>query len=299
MELRHLRYFVAVAEERHFGRAARRLHIAQPPLSRQIQMLESELGFSLFDRSRRQVELTSAGTVLLRHARHVFEAIDLAVHEARRASKGESGRLVVGYPSSLAYSGLTELLRAYRARFPEVEVVLREMPPQHQIDSLKRGEIDVGFIRGRIEDAAITVECVRREPLVVALPAEHPLAGRARVKVAQLAHDPFVIFPRDRGPAFFDQIVSMCHDAGFTPRIAQQAPQLDLVSLVAAGFGVSIVPESLRLLGRDGIAFRPLVGAPVSELLAAWRSGEPSPAVHEFVAIVRAHLKRPPASAAS
>jgi DNA-binding transcriptional LysR family regulator len=294
MELRHLRYFVAVAEERHFGRAAQRLRIAQPPLSRQIQMLESELGFALFDRSRRKVELTAAGAVLLDHARRIFEAIDLAVHEAARASKGESGRLVVGYPSSLAYSGLTELLRAYRARFPEVEVVLREMPPQHQIDALKRSEIDVGFIRGRFVEPTIASECVRREPLVVALPAEHPLAGRARIKLAQLALDPFVIFPRDRGPVFFDQIVSMCHDAGFTPRITQQAPQLDLVSLVAAGFGVSIVPESLRLLGRDGITFRPLVGAPVSELLAAWRSGEPSPAVHEFVAIVRAHLKGSP-----
>src|SRR5438552_16646477 len=150
MELPHLRYFVAVAEERHFGRAAKRLHIAQPPLSRQIQMLESELGFVLFERSPK-VELTAAGAVLLDRTRQVFEAIDLAVHEARRASKGETGRIVVGYPSSLAYSGLTELLRSYRARFPAVEVALREMPPQHQIDALKGGRIDVGCVRGRFE----------------------------------------------------------------------------------------------------------------------------------------------------
>jgi len=291
MELRHLRYFVAVAEERHFGRAAKRLHIAQPPLSRQIQMLESELGFVLFERTPK-VELTAAGAVLLERTRQVFEAIDLAVHEARRASKGETGRVVVGYPSSLAYSGLTELLRSYRARFPAVEVALREMPPQHQIDALKRGSIDVGFVRGRFEEPAITAECVRREPLVVALPAEHPQAKRARVRLTHLAHDPFVLFPRDRGPAFFDQIVAMCRDAGFTPRITQEAPQLDLVSLVAAGFGVSIVPASLRRLAREGLVMRPLVGAPVSELFVAWRAGEPSPAVHELVAIARVLLPK-------
>ena len=129
MEIRHLRYFVAVAEELHFGRAARRLHIQQPPLSRQIQDLESELGFPLFERSRRRVELTPAGRALLGRARQVFDALDVAIHDARSASEGESGRLVVGYPSSLAYSGLTELLRAFHTRFPSVEISLRELPP--------------------------------------------------------------------------------------------------------------------------------------------------------------------------
>src|SRR5262245_32624600 len=145
MELRHLRYFIAVAEEGHFGRAARRLRIAQPPLSRQLQALEEELGFALIDRRRRA--LTPAGEAFLPSAREVFDALDRAVTSARRAARGESGRIRVGFPSSIAISGLTELLRAFRIRSPGVEVVLREMPPQPQIDALKTGGIDVGFLR--------------------------------------------------------------------------------------------------------------------------------------------------------
>src|SRR6478735_8042921 len=162
MEIRHLRYFVAVAEELHFGRAAQRLHIQQPPLSRQIQDLESELGFSLFERSRRRVELTPAGTALLGRARQVFDALDVAIHDARSASEGESGRLVVGYPSSLAYSGLTELLR--------------ELPPADQIDGLKAGSLDVGFVRTSLDDPTLAAELVRREALMVVLPDDHRLA---------------------------------------------------------------------------------------------------------------------------
>src|SRR5580700_3361023 len=146
MELRHLRYFLAVAEERHFGHAARRLHIAQPPLSRQIQALETELGFPLFDRARRRVELTSAGVALLTYTRRVFDMIELGVQEARRASAGQIGRITVGYPSSVASSGLLELLGAFRARSPEVQIALRELAPQEQLEALKDGRIDVGFV---------------------------------------------------------------------------------------------------------------------------------------------------------
>src|SRR3954469_11296881 len=167
MELRHLRYFVAVAEELHFGRAAQRLHIQQPPLSRQIQQLELELGFPLFERSRRRVELTPAGSALLGRARQVFDALDVAVHDARSASIGQTGRLVVGYPSSLAYSGLTELLREFRTRFPSVELMLRELPPGDQIEALKSGSLDVGFVRTSLDDPALVAELVRREALMV------------------------------------------------------------------------------------------------------------------------------------
>lgn len=290
MELRHLRYFVAVAEERHFGRAARRLRIAQPPLSRQIQALEAELGFPLLDRSRRRVELTAAGAVLLAHAGHVFGALDLGVHEARRASAGESGRIAIGYLSSLAYSGLTELLRAYRERFPGVEIALRDLPPAEQVASLKSGAIDVGFVRGPLDDPALVAECVRREALVVALPAAHPLAARKRVALASLAREPFVLFPRQRGPAFFDELMALCRAAGFTPRVVQEAPQLDVISLVAAGFGVSIFPSSIRNVIREGLAIRALIagaGTPRTELLLTWRAGDASPPVREFVAMVR------------
>jgi DNA-binding transcriptional LysR family regulator len=287
MELRHLRYFLTIAEERHFSRAAQRLHMTQPPLSRQIQELEEELGFALFERSRRQVELTPAGEVFLDHVRRVFDALDLAVHQARRASVGEFGRIVVGYISSLAYSGLTEVIRAFHERFPRVELNLREMSPQAQIEALKEGRIDVGLVRGEVDDASLAAECLRREPLVVALPAGHALAERKRIPLALLAHEPFIIFPRQRGPAFFDQIMGLCREAGFVPRIAQEAPQLDILSLVAAGFGVAIMPASIRHAGRKGFAIRPIVGSPSTDLRIAWRADDASPALREFLAFVR------------
>jgi DNA-binding transcriptional LysR family regulator len=287
MDLRHLRYFVTVAEERHFGRAAKRLHIAQPPLSRQIQSLERELGFPLFQRSRRSVELTPAGAVLLAHSRRLFSALDRAVHEARRAHAGETGQLSVAYLSSLAYSGLTPLLRAFREQLPDVEVTLRELSPAAQLDALKDGALDIGFVRGPIDDPTIMHECVRRERLLVALPADHPMISKKRIQLGALANEPFVIFPRARAAAFFDSLIAMCHDAGFSPRIVQQAPQLDIVSLVAAGYGVAIFPESIREMHRPGVELRPIVGSPSIDLLAAWRASNTSPVLRTFLEIMR------------
>ena len=292
MELRHLRYFVAVAEERHFGRAAARLRIAQPPLSRQIQALEAELGFMLFERTRRQVELTPAGATLLAHARGVFDAVDLAVHEARRANQGETGRLVVAYPSTFAYSGLPELVRAFRGKFPSVELALRELAPQQQLDALRDQRVDVGFIRAPVDEPGLTTELVRSEPLVAALPTGHPLASRKMIALSLLAKEPFVMFPRVRGPAYFDQLIRLCNNAGFTPRIVQEAPQLDIVSLVAAGLGVSILPSSIRKFRRSGIVLRPLVGGPRTELLVVWSALNSSAVLREFLDVVRRQRSR-------
>ena len=287
MELRHLRYFVTVADELHFGRAAARLGIAQPPLSRQIQNLEAELGFPLFDRSRRRIELSSAGAVLLSHARAVLESVDTAVREARRTHAGERGRVAVGYPSSLAYTGLVGLLRAFRAEFPDVELTVRELSLAEQIEAIKSGALDVGFVRGPLSDKALTAECVRREPLVVGLPADHPLAGKGPLRLETLSSEPFVFFPRPRAPAFFDLLIALCQRAGFTPRILQEAPQVDVLSLIAAGFGISILPASVREIRRGNVVFRPLVGAPTTELLLVWRAGDTSPSRQAFVAVVR------------
>jgi DNA-binding transcriptional LysR family regulator len=287
VELRHLRYFLAVAEERHFGRAARRLRIAQPPLSRQIQALEAELGFALFDRSRRRIELTPAGATLDAHARRIFEALEVGVHEARRAAVGQVGRIAVGYLSSVAFSGLPELLSAFRVRSPGVEVVLRELSPSEQVEGLKARRIDVGFIRGLLDDDELSSLRVRREPLMVALPVGHPLASRSRLDLALLAHEPFVSFIRQRCPGFFDSLMRLCHDAGFTPRIVQEAPHLDIVSLVAAGFGVAILPGSVRNAGRPGVVFRSIVGSPQTELRVAWRPDDDSPVVRDFLEVLR------------
>jgi DNA-binding transcriptional LysR family regulator len=278
---------MAVAEERHFGRAALRLRMAQPPLSRQIQALERELGFVLFQRTRRGVELTPAGTAFLDGARRVFAETDRAVIEARRANSGEVGRLAVGYLSSLAYSGLTRLLRAFREQAPQVELALRELPPQEQLEALKQGRLDIGFVRGPIEDPTIAYERVRKERLFVAMPPDHPLATRTRIPLEVLSGEPFVVFPRARATAFFDSIMALCRSAGFTPRIVQDAPLLDVVSLVAAGFGVAILPESLRDVNRPDIVLLPIIGSPTIDLLAAWMLGNASPAVRIFLETMR------------
>lgn len=287
VELRHLRYFVAVAEERHFGRAAVRLKIAQPPLSRQIQALEGELGVALFDRSRRKIELTAAGTTLLQHARRIFEAVDLAAREAQRAARGERGRIAIGYASAFAYSGLADLLRGFRTEFPDVEVTLSEATQQAQIDALRRGDLDVGFVRAPFDEDDLCSHVVRREPLVVALAEDHPLTSRKRIALELLRDEPFVSFPRSRAPAFFDSLMRLCHEAGFTPRIVQEAQQLDIVSLVAAGFGVAIVSSSIRHGRRTGVAYRPIVGNPQTDLRAAWKKGNDSPVLRGFVDLVR------------
>jgi DNA-binding transcriptional LysR family regulator len=233
VELRHLRYFAAVAEERHFGRAAEKLGIAQPPLSKQLQDLEAELGYALFDRSRRPVELTAAGQTLLEHARSLFDSLEIAVRETRRAGAGHSGRLAIGYPQSLAYSGLTGILRAFRQHSPEVAIEVRELPPGEQIEALKRGDLDIGFVRAPLHEPQLASENIRDEKLVLALPADHRLAIRERVALSAVAGEPFVFFPRARGPGFFDFLMGFCRDCGFTPHIVQQAPQIDVLALVA------------------------------------------------------------------
>jgi DNA-binding transcriptional LysR family regulator len=287
MELRHLRYFVAVAEQRHFGRAADSLGIAQPPLSKQLQDLERELGYPLFDRSRRPVELTAAGQSLLEHARGLFEALEIAVRETRRAGAGHSGRVSIGYPSSLAYSGLTGILRAFRERSPEVAIEVRELAPAEQIDALKRGDLDVGFVRTPLHEPQLASENIRNEKLVLALPADHRLAVAGSVALGAVAREPFVFFPRARGPGFFDFLMGFCRESGFSPQIVQEAPQIDVLALVAAGFGLSILPDSVRELRRADIVLRPIIGSPTTELRLVWRSSDASPAVARFIETVR------------
>jgi DNA-binding transcriptional LysR family regulator len=287
MELRHLRYFAAIAEERHFGRAAERLGIAQPPLSKQLQDLERELGYSLFDRSRRPVELTAAGSALLEHTRRVFQELEVLVRETRRAGAGHSGRLAIGYPSSLAYSGLSSLLREFRERSPEVAIEVRELSPGEQIEALKRGDLDVGFVRTPLNEPTLASENIRNEKLVLALPVDHRLAIRERVALSAVANEPFVFFPRARGPGFFDFLMGFCRDSGFSPNIVQEAPQIDVLALVAAGFGLSILPDSVREFRRADIVLRPIIGSPTTELRLAWRSGDTSPAVARFIETVR------------
>lgn len=289
MELRHLRYFVALAEELHFGRAAGRLGIKQPPLSQQIRVLEERLGVPLFDRNNRRVLLTAAGEAFLPAARQVLAAAEVAERTARHAGRGETGRLALGFVGSATLTLLPGALRRFRARYPRVVLDLRELTTAQQVEALTNGTLDVGLLRPPLPPAAGDVlahESVGAERLVVALPADHPLAAERSVAAERLAGEPFVLFPRHLGPGLHDQIVGYCARAGFSPAVAQRAVQMQtIVALVAGGLGVSVVPSSVGRYRRPDVVFRALRPATrVVHLAVAYRRDGRNPAARNFVA---------------
>ena len=282
MELRQLRYFVAVAEELHFRRAAARLHISQPPLSQQIRALEEELGCRLLARTRRRVELTPAGQAFLRDARQLLGELDGAVATARRIDAGQTGHLRINFVGSALLSVVPGIVQRFRAAAPDVEIELHERPTAEQLRLVAAGVVDVGLIRPPIEELPeLDGRVVLRERTVAALTAGHPLAELRRIPLRRLAAEPLVLFPRDQAPGFHDLLISsMDH-----PRVVQYAPEmLTIIGLVAAGIGVSLVPASVTRLALEGVTYRPVVGAPHSELLAVTRAGDDSPLVRAFMA---------------
>ena len=293
MELRHLRYFVAVAEELHFGRAAKRLRISQPPLSRQVRDLEREIGTALFERVPRGVELTAAGSAFLPEARLTLAQADRAHRTAQRAALGETGRLRVGFVEAATQSGiLPDVLSFFRVHLPSVGLSLFELDPLRQADAFREGRIDVGILHGAPLDADrwLRVEEIYAEPVVLAVPKSHRLAGRARFTLPGLAGESFVLFPRAVAPAMYDDIVSRCRSAGFSPRIVQEAMGWHtLVSLVGAGIGVGLVPRSFTNYQQHGAVYRAMPDLDVRmALAAAWRSDERSPVRERFVTALRA-----------
>jgi LysR family transcriptional regulator, benzoate and cis,cis-muconate-responsive activator of ben and cat genes len=289
IELRHLRYFVAVAEELHFGRAAERLHVTQPGLSQQIQALERALGVALFARTSRRVELTPAGAVLLAEGRRALGQTERALERARRAGRGELGRLTVAAIGSATYDVVPAVLREHRRRYPDVELVLREMSTGAQVNALRAGEVDVGFLRLPADTHDLTAATVREERMLLMLPASHPLAGRAEVPLAALAGEPLIVFPAAPRPSWADTVIAACRQAGFDPRVAQEAMEsATVVSFVAAEVGVALVPEGLRVLVRPGVVCRPVAPpAPTTHLAVARRSGHALPAIEALLGIVR------------
>jgi len=259
MELRHLRYFVAVAEELSFTRAAARLGIAQPPLSQQIGKLERELEVRLLDRGPRGVRLTTAGAALLGEARMVLARTGEATRIVRQVEHGRTGAVRIGSVAS-GFSGvLLDLLPAFRAAYPSVLPLVYEMEAVPQLDALSQGTIDIGFLRSSAPCPGVTLWPLRSEPLVAALPEGHRLAGAERVPLAALAGEPFVLFPRAAAPEAFDTIVGACGRAGFTPDVGYEASNdHTLVALVASGLAVSVVPESTSNLHIPGTCYRPL-----------------------------------------
>jgi DNA-binding transcriptional LysR family regulator len=289
MELRHLRYFVTVAEELHFGRAAERLAIAQPSLSQQIRQLEDELGVPLFYRTKRFVELTDAGKVFLTEAQQILAQVQEARRAVQRAHRGEVGRLVIGYISSSTYDLLPMILRAYRERFPDVDVALRELTTREQLRALEEEYIDVGILRLPISAPMLNVEVVRREPIVCALPEKHPLAAQERVAVSLLADEPFILQASQRGAGYHGQLMHLCLSAGFTPNVVQEVMEIHtIVSLVAAGMGVSLVPLSARNIRSQGVVYRELEGSPtLTELAVAWLRTTRSALVQNLLGVAR------------
>jgi DNA-binding transcriptional LysR family regulator len=290
MELRHLRYFVTVAEELHFGRAAARLHLSQPPLSMQIKALEEELGIRLLSRTQRKVELTAAGEVFLKEAREILHRVDRAAGAARRAARGEAGELAVGFVSIADYNVLPAALSALRQRSPGIALTLREATTDVQLRELAGERLDVGFVLPPVNDPRLTLMPLLREPLVAALPQQHALAaGRGKLPLARLKDAPFILFPRHMAPGLYDDVVSFCRQAGFSPRVDQEAIQMQtIVSLVSAGLGVALIPASMRNLGRTGVVYRALrEQSPLTEIALAWRTGDERPTLARFLEAVR------------
>ena len=295
MDLRHLRYFVAVAEHLSFARAARALHLSQPPLSRQIRALEVELGTDLFARTKRTVRLTPAGAALLPEARRLLREADALKAGARQLAAGEVGTLALGFISVAAYNVLPELAREYRRRHPGVKLVLQEATTDVQLGALRQGDLDAGLVLPPVSDAAFEYAPLFDDPLVAALPAAGRAAsGKGPIALDSLENEPFILFPRQVGSSLYDLIVGACQAAGFSPRVEQEAIQMQtIVSLVAAGMGVALVPASLVNLRRFGVVYRPLAGrSPRIEVGIAWRRADDAPAVRAFVALARERAVR-------
>lgn len=299
MELRHLRYFVAVAEELHFNRAAERLHMAQPPLSQQIKQLEGELGVELFDRrTKRQVQLTEAGQVFLQATYRILAQVDQAIRDTQRAGQGETGTLIVGFTSTVVYDVLPTILSQYRQQFPNVNLVLQELTTTQQEEAFQNHQIEVGFCHPPLKDEQLELEAILQENLVVALPESHPLAHETMIPIWSLANESFVLFPRHLGPGFYDQIVSFCHQANFSPNVVQEAVQLQtIIGLVSANMGIAFVPASLQNLQRAGVVYKPLQGQPPHvEIAIAWRPDYVTSVLREFLTVVRRYVKEIKAS---
>ncbi len=293
IELRPLRYFVAVAEEMHFGRAAARLHMTQPPLSQTIQALESQLGTPLFSRTRRSVALTAAGRALLPEAQRLLMQAESLPALVQRAAAGESGQLRLAFVSSADYSVLPVALREFRSAYPAVQIDLREATSDVQLEELAAGNIGLGILIPPVPDKLKTILDyfpVLTEPLVLALPADSKLATATRkVSLKSCAGLPLIIFPRRLAPALHDQILGCFREAGLTPSIEQEAIQMQtIVGLVAAGMGIALVPQSVSNLKRPGVEYRALKEAsPLVEIGLAWRRDNTSPVLQSFLDLIQ------------
>jgi DNA-binding transcriptional LysR family regulator len=293
IELRHLRYFLAVAETLHFSKAAERLGMAQPPLSHQIRRMEQIIGHPLFDRTTRGVKLTLAGQLLADRARSTLEKVQDDLEQVRRLGRGEEGTLTVGFSGSVMFTELPAAIESYRRRYPKVELRLRELTTHLQIPALLDGTLDLGFLRDGDPTEGIEMTTVIREPYVAVLPAAHRLAHRRSLHVADLRNEPFIFFARRMGPLAFDRTMACCEKHGFRPNIVQDAPQWPtLVRLVAAGLGVSLAPACVANVTIPGAVYREVHAACRTTVDLGTRAGTNKALLNNFVEIARHHLTK-------
>jgi DNA-binding transcriptional LysR family regulator len=294
MDIRQLRYFVAVAEELNFSQAARRLHMSQPPLSQQIKAVEEELGTVLLERNRRRVRLTEPGRLFLVQARSILAQLDDAGNEVRRAALGEAGEIRMAFTGSVPmFEPFPRFVQAFRERFPGVRVEMAHMSSGAQLQAITDRRIDVGFLRPSHQFAPgpdIKVRSIWEDGLMAVLPAAHRLARtRAAVRVEDLADEPFILFPRGIGCGLYDHVMGLCSQAGFAPRLAQEAREgVTILALIAAGTGISILPDTYRNASIPGVVHRPLANTESkSRLLLAWRAADRAPILDRFLAMAQ------------
>jgi DNA-binding transcriptional LysR family regulator len=298
MELRHLRYFTAVVRSKGFREASRQLHIAQPAISQTVVDLEQELGLKLFSRTGRTARLTPEGEVFYKEAVRTLEQAESAIDTARRAAKGEIGKLTIGFIGSATYTFLPELVRSYKAQFPDVDLTLQELTPSEQDVAFDQGSIDVGFTRSITADRSKTLSsrCLYSDPLLAVLPVSRKIRTK-RVRIADLAHERFVLFHREGATGLYDTIVGVCNSAGFSPKVEYESNRVQTVlSLVEADEGVSILPACVRILWSNGVRFYRLLPDDVRvALVLAWKKEEPSAVLRSFLDLVNAsasHIRK-------
>ncbi|CAN7764330.1 LysR substrate-binding domain-containing protein [Caballeronia sp. LjRoot31] len=295
MELRHLRYFLAVAQTLNFTKAAERLHMAQPPLSRQIRELEEELGVELFDRRGKRVGLSSAGMVFADRAQRILASADAAVIDSQRAARGEIGRLAVGFFEHIAYTLLPALIREFQQRFPDVSIELRWFTAAEQVNALARGEVDVAFVRAVPPETNLASTMILREPFVIAIAKDNPLAARRTISIVDCATMRVINYRKDVAPDYHAIINQLCALGGFTPSPLFEMGQIYAsLGLVSSGFGIALVPASVQRVHMDNVVYRPLRERhAVSELLLAWTNPSPPAVLSAFVELAREIAGRP------
>ncbi len=288
MEFRQLRYFVTVAQELHFGRAAERLDITQPALSKQIRVLEQELGIQLLSRTKRTVGLTPAGQAFSTQARQLLKQAEEAIALAQRTARGEVGTLTIGFTPTATYTILPKAITSFRSRFPQVELNMRELSTEGQVTALNQSQIDLGFLHPPIDARGLELYPILSEEFVVVLPKEHRLHQKKSLSLRDLATESFILHSRSEGPFLYDEFFKLCRQAGFPPKIAQETDShQSRICLVAAGIGITFIPAGLPILGSENLICKPLEDLPIKlEFAAAWRSPIATPTLSKFLTVL-------------